>query len=50
MIDKDLTAALLAEELGAEKLIVLTDVPYVERDWGTPDATPIDAATPGRAA
>jgi carbamate kinase len=46
VIDKDLTAALLAEELGAEKLIVLTDVPYVERDWGTPDATPIDAATP----
>jgi carbamate kinase len=46
VIDKDLTAALLAEELRAEKLIVLTDVPYVERDWGTPDATPIDAATP----
>jgi carbamate kinase len=46
VIDKDLTAALLAEELGAEKLIVLTDVPYVERDWGTADAAPIDAATP----
>lgn len=46
VIDKDLTAALLAEELDAEKLIVLTDVPYVERDWGTPDATPIDVATP----
>jgi carbamate kinase len=46
VIDKDLTAALLAEELGAEKLIVLTDVPSVERDWGTPDATTIDAATP----
>jgi carbamate kinase len=46
VIDKDLTAALLAEELGAGKLIVLTDVPYVERDWGTPDATPIDASTP----
>jgi carbamate kinase len=46
VIDKDLTAALLAEKLGAEKLIVLTDVPYVERDWGMPDATPIAAATP----
>ena len=46
VIDKDLTAALLAEELGAEKLIVLTDVPYVERDWGTATATPIEAATP----
>ena len=46
VIDKDLTAALLAEELGAAKLIVLTDVPYVERDWGTAAATPITAATP----
>jgi carbamate kinase len=46
VIDKDLVAALLAEELGAEKLIMLTDVPHVERDWGTPDATPIDATTP----
>ena len=46
VIDKDLTAALLAEELGAAKLIVLTDVPYVERDWGTAAATPIEAATP----
>ena len=34
VIDKDLTAALLAEELGAERLIVLTDVSCVERDWG----------------
>ena len=46
VIDKDLTAALLAEGLGAEKLIVLTDVPYVERDWGTAAATPVVAATP----
>ena len=46
VIDKDLTAALLAEKLGAEKLIVLTDVPYVERDWGTAAAAPIDASTP----
>ena len=46
VIDKDLTAALLAEELGADKLIVLTDVPYVERNWGTAAAAPIAAATP----
>ena len=46
VIDKDLTAALLAEQLYAERLIVLTDVPYVERDWGTADARPIDTATP----
>jgi carbamate kinase len=47
VIDKDLTAALLAEELGAERLVVLTDVSHVERDWGTPRAAPIHAATPG---
>jgi len=46
VIDKDLTAALLAEELGAKRLIVLTDVSCVEHDWGTPAATPIAAATP----
>jgi carbamate kinase len=46
VIDKDLTAALLAEALGAERLIVLTDVSGVMRDWGTDEATPIPAATP----
>ncbi len=46
VIDKDLTAALLAEQLGAAKLILLTDVPYVERNWGTESAAPISAATP----
>ena len=45
VIDKDLTAALLAAEIGAERLILLTDVPYVERRWGTPDAQPIQQAT-----
>jgi len=46
VIDKDLTAALLAETLGAERLVMLTDVPYVERDWGTAAAEPIKHATP----
>jgi carbamate kinase len=46
VIDKDLTAALLAEELGATRLIVLTDVSHVERDWGTPGAERIETATP----
>lgn len=46
VIDKDLTAALLAVVVGAEKLIMLTDVARVERDWGTAAATPIDVATP----
>jgi carbamate kinase len=46
VVDKDLTAALLAERLSAERLLLVTDVPYVERDWGTPDATQIERATP----
>ena len=46
VIDKDLTAAVLAEELDAERLIILPDVPHIERDWNTPAATPIVSATP----
>jgi carbamate kinase len=46
VIDKDLTASLLAELLHAERLIMLTDVAYVERDWQTTDATVIERATP----
>jgi carbamate kinase len=46
VIDKDLTAALLAEEIGAERLVMLTDVPYVERNWGTVAAEPIRQVTP----
>jgi carbamate kinase len=33
--DKDLTAAVLARELGAELLLILTDVDAVYADWGT---------------
>lgn len=46
VIDKDLTAALLAETLGADRLVLATDVAYVERGWGTPAAEPIGSATP----
>jgi carbamate kinase len=45
-IDRDLAAALLAACLGAEALLMLTDVPAVQRDWGTPAATPVHSATP----
>ena len=33
VIDKDRTAVLLATELGADPLLLLTDVPAVYRDW-----------------
>ena len=46
VVDKDLASALLAQQLGAESLLLLTDVPAVERDWGTPVATPIHDTTP----
>ena len=46
VIDKDLSAALLAERLGASLLVMLTDVAAVERDWGTPAAQPIRTIGP----
>lgn len=45
VIDKDLAAALLAERLRADFLLMLTDVPVVEAEWGTPAAHPIRTAT-----
>ena len=35
VIDKDLSAALLARLVGADFLLMLTDVAAVERNWGT---------------
>lgn len=46
VIDKDLTAALLAEQLGADRLLMLTDVSFVERGWRTTSPVPIQRATP----
>lgn len=46
MIDKDLSAALLARLLGADMLAMLTDVDAVMEGWGTPDAHPISRARP----
>jgi carbamate kinase len=46
VIDKDLTAALLAQALGAERLILATDVSFLEAGWGTGAAAPITSATP----
>jgi carbamate kinase len=46
VIDKDLAAAVLAAELDAELLVLLTDVPSVELGFGSAGATPIAEATP----
>ncbi|MBB3086422.1 carbamate kinase [Geodermatophilus sabuli] len=45
VIDKDLTAALLAAELGADTLVIATDVPNVMVDFGTPSARPLERVT-----
>jgi len=46
VIDKDRTASLLAKEVGAQALIMLTDVSAIQRGFGTPDAEPIHRTTP----
>ena len=41
VIDKDLAAAMLARELRADALLLLTDVPAIEADWGTSTPRPL---------
>jgi carbamate kinase len=41
VVDKDATAALLAVKVGADHLLVLTDVEAVMADFGTPQAAPL---------
>ena len=45
VIDKDLTAAILARELDADTLVIATDVPNVMVDFGTPSARPLGRVT-----
>ncbi|MEQ1700646.1 MAG: carbamate kinase [Ilumatobacteraceae bacterium] len=45
VVDKDLTTALLATELEADELMILTDVESVVADWGTPSARPLRTTT-----
>ena len=46
VIDKDLASALLARDLHADALLIVTDVDAVYADWGTPDQRAIRRATP----
>ena len=46
VVDKDLTAALLAQEIDADLLLLLTDVRAVESGWRTAAARLIRSATP----
>ena len=48
VVDKDRAAALLAEQLDADALLLLTDVPRVVAGWGTAAAVELDRATPAQ--
>lgn len=45
VVDKDRAAALLAVEIGASALVIVTDVEGVYRRWGRPDAELLRSAT-----
>jgi carbamate kinase len=45
VVDKDRVAAILAHQLGAEVLMILTDVDAVYAEWGTPAARPLRRLT-----
>jgi carbamate kinase len=47
VIDKDLASALLARELAADGLLMLTDVSAVHDRWGSPEARAIRRISPG---
>jgi carbamate kinase len=49
VVDKDRVAAVLARQLGADVLMILTNVEAVYEGWGTPAARPLRRLTVGRA-
>lgn len=48
VIDKDLAATLLAKQLKADKLLILTDADAVYLDWGTEQQRALRATTPAQ--
>jgi carbamate kinase len=49
VVDKDRVAAILARQLEAEVLMILTNVDAVYHGWGTPASRPIRRMTPAQA-
>jgi carbamate kinase len=49
VVDKDLAAAVLARDIGAELLLILTDVDAVYLDWGKPTQRALARMTPDEA-
>jgi carbamate kinase len=49
VVDKDRVAAILAGRLGADTLLILTDVDAVYRGWGTPQGEPLRHVSLGEA-
>jgi len=49
VVDKDLAAAILARDVEASVLLILTDVRYVQRGYGTDRAENVERVTPGEA-
>lgn len=49
VVDKDATSALIASDLGADVLLILTDVEAVQVGYGTPQARALDRLTSGDA-
>ena len=48
VIDKDLAAAILGPSVGADVLVIATDVDNAVLSYGTPDARPLERVTPAR--
>lgn len=48
VIDKDMSAAFLAKQLGADALLILTDADAVYLDWGKPTQEAIRTTTPAQ--
>ncbi len=49
VVDKDLAAAILARDVGAQVLLILTDVPAIQRGFGTPRAEDLRQLTAAEA-